>query len=53
MPGASAGARSERPTAERPSRTLFIRNLGYDVTEHELGTIMEQFGPIKRVRACA
>lgn len=45
MRGISGEFKKER---ERPSRTLFVRNISYEVTEEELRPIFEKYGEIKK-----
>lgn len=34
---------------EKPSKTLFVRNVDYGTTEEEIRDVFEKFGPIKEI----
>lgn len=38
----------ERRDREKPSRSLFVRNIPYDVTQEEMNTLFTEYGPLSR-----
>ncbi|EPS63954.1 hypothetical protein M569_10829, partial [Genlisea aurea] len=45
--GFSNGVSGEHPLGERPSRTLFVRNINSNVEDSELRSLFEQYGDIR------
>jgi hypothetical protein len=40
---------SEKQMKEKPSRTLFVRNISYDTREEDLRQLFEQYGPVRKI----
>jgi len=40
---------SEKQMREKPSRTLFVRNISYDTKEEDLKQLFEKFGPVRKI----